>query len=432
MTRTINRWNLVALLGCVLAACVEVTPNEAWQQCKEDPCSPDCEIELRDVYCDGHPDDPKCAECTLVVVEAGVDADEDSSSPEPDATSMRPDADAGSEGPRDADTGGRDAVVPMDTGVDAAPSDASMAIDTALVVDTFVPECLGNLDCPVGKPRCEAGRCAPCASSVDCQPRSATAVCDLGKGSCVECTQAEQLSCSATLEVCKNGGNECVQCNSAQECTNEATPRCGSDSRCAACSADADCERFGKVCDSGQCVQCTGKKTAHCNGSVCNSLMRVCAAGVRPASAEFCERCVSDAQCGKSSPGLCIQTRFGTADVGYYCQPKLAAGETCIDDYRPYIGAGLDVQQKPLRSVDGSTEGSCKLRQTTCAALADYGTKQCGGSGDGASCGVQAQADGVCAAVPGQSAFRCSIPCAVAGDCPLGTTCPPGGGACSL
>ena len=165
---------------------------------------------------------------------------------------------------------------------------------------------------------------------------------------------------------------------------------------------------------------------------VCDSQVRTCAAGVLPATAELCEPCVSDAQCGASRPALCLPTSFGGQDLGYFCQPRLEQGESCIDDHRPYAAAAVDAKQAALVSIDGADSPSCALAMTTCAALGDFRNKSCSSPVDGDVCGVAGLDDGVCRKVPNQAAYTCSIPCSSSRDCGDGFTCPPGGGACSL
>lgn len=367
----------IALLATVLlvAGCItETKPNKAWGRCKDDPCSDGCPADLREIYCEYYVDDAKCNQCW-------------------------PPGDAGADS--DADGGDGDGV-----------------------------ECKRDLDCDMAVPRCTSGDCEPCASDDDCAGRDATPACDTATGACVACTADSQGICAVDGYVCKAGGNECVQCNANDDCP-ESAPHCGEENECSACVSDADCERWDKVCDEGQCVQCTGNKTQWCSGFVCDSQNRVCATGVLPGAADFCDSCLSDAHCGKSGPALCLPISFAAQDLGYFCQPKLAVGETCIDDHRPYVAAAVDSKQVALESIDGATDASCKLRLTTCQALVEFSSKSCSSPSDDDACGVADLDDGMCVAVPAQSAHRCSIPCLSDDDCKVGSTCG-GSGACSL
>jgi hypothetical protein len=398
---------LLVLMTTAYAGCVDVTVNKAWRRCKEDPCSDECSADLRAQYC-GFYEDSQCDKCWSSreggpEEDAGYDAADDDSGI--DAGDADVDPEAGSDG------GG---AVTNEGGTN---DDASRA-------------CSRNADCSATTPRCSGGACGLCKSNADCSGRVDAPVCDIASGACVLCTPARPDACAAKGKVCKEGGGSCVGCNTNDDCFENA-PHCGSSNECVQCVVDADCGKFGKVCDAGQCVQCTGKKTQWCNGTVCDSKARICAVGVTPASADLCEACISDQQCGASAPALCMPTNFSGTDLGYFCQPKLVVGETCALDHRPYVVTALDTAQAPLLSIDGSS-GSCRLDKTTCAALADFRNKSCAGAGDSSVCGVANLNDGACAKVPAQDAYLCTTPCGSSADCSTGSSCPSGGGLCSL
>lgn len=257
--------------------------------------------------------------------------------------------------------------------------------------------------------------------------------------------EAPSADCAVNAVRCAGSGNreQCSEDTSYPGCTDwtaftscdESAPVCD-DGACNSCSTNDDCAGFddNQVCDrgTGACVQCTGADSHACGGFVCESKARTCATGVLPASAEFCESCVSDAQCGKGGRlASCLPTGFNGEDLGYFCQPRIADGETCIDNHRPYVAAAVDSKQEALVSIDGSSAASCKLALTTCAALSDFRNKSCSGPSDNDACGVVGLDDGMCVAVPAQSSHRCSIPCLGNDDCKTGSTCTDAG-ACSL
>lgn len=403
---------LLALVGFVVAGCVDVTVNKAWRRCKEDPCSDRCEADLRDQYCDFY-EDSKCDQCWSHG-DGGMPADSGLDANEGDA--------AIDGGERDVEGGG-------DGRVEDASADGA---DGTVSEDGRVPDCTRNLDCSAALPVCASGECGRCRSNADCSGRTDAPVCDTVSGACVICTVAKPDACTSKGKVCKESGAACVGCNKSEEC-GESAPHCGTNNECGVCVADSDCAKFGKVCDTsaGQCVQCTGAKTEWCNGSVCDSKARLCAVSVFPKSAGLCEACLSDAQCGKDDrPARCLPTSFAGQDLGYFCQPALESGESCIGNHRPYVADALDTQGQRLRSIDGATDASCKLATTTCAAMADFRSKSCAGPADAAACGVVGLDDGLCR--PIQTVHRCSVPCRTTDDCSLGSTCPTGGGACSL
>lgn len=383
-----------ALLAAIaFTGCQETGLNPEWARCMVDACDPACDPKIKENVCRKYPGTQGCDSCGAIL-DGGSDAD----------------ADVGmSDGGGNTDAG-------HDAGRDTGPEQL----------------CLRNSECGAGAPRCDQGTCGACKSSLDCASYGNTPACDTTSGSCVECTASMQAHCTGEQgQVCKEGGQECVECNSNTECT-ESKPHCGADNNCGVCINDTDCAQFGKVCDGGQCVQCTGLKAQHCNGSVCDSANRVCATGILPASAELCQPCVSDAHCGKRGPALCLPTYFGGQELGYFCQPKLAEGESCIGDHRPYVAAAIDGAQHPLASIDGVTDASCSLRATSCQALTDYSSKACTGLSDDGACGVADLEDGACQKVPAQNAYRCSVPCLSSDDCNNGSSCAPGGGSCSF
>ena len=289
-------------------------------------------------------------------------------------------------------------------------------------------ECADDGHCPAERPVCSAqGACFRCDSSEQCEWRSQ--VCDPAVGACVECTAIAQENCLTLGKVCYESASRCTECNSAAQC-NEAEPRCNAQGECDVCASDEDCAPFGKVCDSGQCVECTGAKAQGCNGFVCNSKLRQCANGISPGTADYCETCISDAHCGLSGPSLCMQETFEGQTLGYVCLPKQGEG-VCIYDRVPFAGATVDIDEKPVPSIDGSTEVACRLRATTCESLRDYSSKSCGSLGNDAVCGNANLPDGKCAKVPNQNAYYCSTTCLASADCNLGRACL-GAGYCSF
>ncbi|HTU63341.1 MAG TPA: hypothetical protein VMF89_32995, partial [Polyangiales bacterium] len=209
------------------------------------------------------------------------------------------------------------------------------------------------------------------------------------------------VDAAARVDAGDDAGNDATvpECTRNQDCLEEVAPRCGSDERCTSCSADSDCERFGKVCDEGQCVQCTGTKTDRCGSEtvgaalvhyVCDSKARTCVTGVLPKSADLCSPCVSDAQCGLYVESRCTPTTFAGKPMGNYCLPVAEIGETCSGQHHPWNAPSAEP------SVDGvSDPPTCQLEKTTCPALVDAAdAKDCGA--DSTMCGLPGVADGIC------------------------------------
>ncbi len=282
--------------------------------------------------------------------------------------------------------------------------------------------------------------CSPPTGYVDnaddldpgCGRKEPSAGCTPGSGRCTASAVSNRETC---VDDAMFPG--CTDWKASARCGASA-PVCGGGGVCGKCSMDADCAGDGQVCDtsSGSCVQCTSTNAFGCGGDVCDSLKRTCAVGVKPASADLCEACVSDAQCGETTPALCMPTSFKGTNTGYACQPKRdpesGPAESCINDHRPYAGAAVDADAQPLASIDGAQTPACRLRTTTCAALRDLNSgNSCAGSSASAMCGAPSLDDGVCAPVPAEPVFACSVPCANDLDCYPGSTCT-GARFCSL
>lgn len=377
------------LATALLAACL-VEPNHELDLCKEDTCDRRCGEQMKRRVCTSHPDTRGCDGVCSVVDDANVF-----------------DADAEVDG----------ATASSDASVDALAPEASAM-------------CTRNSDCSSRLPVCEANTCRGCKADLDCAGRG---VCDTGSGTCVECTSGNATACTARGDVCRSDGNSCAECNTGTDCR-EATPHCG-DHRCTACVNDDDCARFGKVCDgtSGQCVQCTGNNVSRCGGEmvngsfvryVCNGQTSTCTTGILPKSADLCESCVSDAQCGKLVPSLCKPTTYGGKPMGFFCLPTVEIGATCAATHHPWNVASS------VASIDGIAEPTCQLEKTTCPALLSRVTgTRC--SSDEA-CGANGVADGICAKVPAQPVYICTIPCSTNNDCFSVGTCDTANGYCNL
>jgi len=327
--------------------------------------------------------------------------------------------------------------------VDAAIVDASMDDDGGSLSDAgrsdsggrdadVIVECTDSLQCANPTPFCSTmSECVQCLDAIACPSNSPVCGAD---GACSRCAGAPDCTRFANTRACSGAGS-CVECVQNTDCKTSAAPRCGSDNRCTTCVDDNDCAPFAQVCDTAakQCVQCTGTKTSRCNGDVCDSVNRTCETGVKPASADLCESCVSDAQCGKTAPSLCMPTSFSGTSTGNFCLPKRDSTTpgSCISDRRPFITTVNGGVGDPLASVDGVIAPVCKLRATTCEGFNDFSNTSCAGPSDNASCGVAGLADGICAPVPADTIHRCSMPCGGNDDCKVGFTCT-GSGYCSL
>lgn len=410
-------WRFSAVLAVVcFFGCQAVKVNPDYVRCHEHLCESVCLPAERVQFCRDWPDEPDCKKCGNGTVVDSVTADGGVG----DAGSLS-DSGRGDAGGSDAGTsdGGADACTKSTWYADAdhdglgdpAVSEKACTQPAGYVgnADDMYPSCgrkKAPANCTVASLRCAPGG----------------AVGREGRETCIEDTVYPG----------------CTDWVSASDCGAD-SPVCSGEGACGKCALNSDCSGFDdtKVCDdaSGACVQCTGAKASECGGDVCDSLNRTCAVGVKPASADLCEACVSDAHCGKTTPSLCMPTSFNETDTGYACLPKrdLESGpQVSCATHQPYAGAAVDADAKPLRSVDGSTTPACKLRLTSCQGLRDFtaGTS-CAGSADAASCGDASFDDGICAPVPADPGFQCSTACTTDRDCKIGSACT-GAGYCSL
>lgn len=285
--------------------------------------------------------------------------------------------------------------------------------------DAGAPDAAGGDDAGSDGGRSDAD--TDCASSSHCIGRAATPVCDTLTGACVECTAASQALCAASGEVCRDEGHECVGCNTNDDCT-EGAPHCGGDNECGACVNDSECAKYGKVCDAGQCVECTvATEQTQCpdldptpgdQGPACDPVALTCT-GERRGSLGTCGRpvtsgdtrivrCVSDSEC--SMGHRCVPTTFKGADYGNYCL-LVAQNDSCSAPWPRQLSA---------TSVGGLDGKYCFPRAllATCEAVVEFGSS-CVVDDD---CGREGISDGHC------EGGRCTYGCSGDSDC-NGTTC---------
>jgi hypothetical protein len=170
------------------------------------------------------------------------------------------------------------------------------------------------------------------------------------------------------------------------------------------CTEDADCTRFGKVCEarSGACVQCRPEtEAADCKtGTACDPKLFTCTTRQR-GSVATCNECVSDSEC--VTDHRCIAMTFGEnkQDLGGFCLKRFATG--CS---RPYV------RNLPRTSLSGAAaETYCLIDEmvNSCAAVAAF-SKTCTND---ESCGALGAR---CERVNGID-NSCSYSCDVIADC---------------
>jgi hypothetical protein len=308
------------------------------------------------------------------------------------------------------------------TTLDGGLADGSAQVDTG-PVDAG---CTTNDFCSATAPLCSGGDCVACQQHEDCARFVETPACG-ASGSCVACAPGQKKLCGEQTPACDPNTSRCVQCVADADCGSDQAPACQPDLACGKCEDDAQCARFGKVCDArtGGCVAChpeteeadcrTDKacdpELADCAGTACDPKTLSCTSKPR-GSVNTCQSCVSDSECAASHG--CIPLFFGEGatreELGGYCMKVAATG--CM---RPY-GTPLtrdSLSGKPAQPYCGLSElyASCEALR----ALDE--NKTCTGTDD--SCGVDG---GRCETV-NFIANSCSYACRSALECPPEVPC---------
>jgi hypothetical protein len=272
-------------------------------------------------------------------------------------------------------------------------------------------QCEGGALCRVGD-----GLCVQCLDDAACSANNQR--CDLRSGSCIECLTNADCTGNANGPVCKTveddgpaSLNTCIACLNNADCTSAAASRCERN-QCQPCTVNADCNGIPGppnnspyVCDTsgatGRCEQCTSTDFDRCatNGAarVCDSRGTPVCTELLTGTADLCEPCIADAQCG---PGqLCVEQTFGpdNSPIGFFCFARDTNG-ACPVAERPYVSPKLG-----SASIDGVPGTVCGLRLTTCPGVRDLAlSTPCTADAD---CGAADLDDGIC--------FRdtCNVPC---------------------
>jgi len=278
--------------------------------------------------------------------------------------------------------------------------------------------CTQREHCGGETPECDpaSNTCVQCDGDDHCS--GARPRCEPSSQTCVRCLANDD--CGGNQPVCDVGGSyDCVQCMTHTDCAVPAHPQC-EDNLCVPCTDDTACEgREGQsVCDlqigaltEGRCVQCSVTREAPCNGKVCNPETRLCTA--RPlASKGTCGQCVGDSECIADHRCIALQYQGAPSAGGAYCLKRVAA--TCVSPYGSTPIFRTSASGAPADSYCGISE-----QRTTCDAISALITGVTCPSGTDSECDVQG---GLCRSVNGV-ASRCTFACALAQECPEGTTC---------
>jgi hypothetical protein len=271
-------------------------------------------------------------------------------------------------------------------------------------------ECRDNADCRSGS-YCltDTGQCVGCLNANHCASQPAASVCDMETHRCSPCRPGMDADCSnvAGAKLCNAG--TCVQCiGDRRDACGEDKAVCNAQFMCAGCSADGDCQRFGKVCDeaSGRCVACTiDSEKAQCGTKSCNPASKQCTDTDRE-SVSVCNKCVADSEC--KADHRCIELSYGGASRGGYCMQR--AGSCAPPFQAPAIRRA---------SLSGAAaEDYCGIAEsrTSCEAIMALQAAQ--------ACSEPTQCDApgaLCATINAGKA--CTYACETSFECPSGILC---------
>jgi hypothetical protein len=225
-----------------------------------------------------------------------------------------------------------------------------------------------------------------------------------------ECTAGE-MQCGATAgarELCVELDG-CLDWQPALACS-ESAAKCF-EGECTQCTVDADCERFGKVCDGGACVQCTPAREGElCQdpnpgdalaAPACDPTTRTCTGHPR-GSVSGCGECSSDSECAQDAQSRCVPTNFAGDFHGNFCLQVAPVG-LCPN--------GAPSKQQATSVLGVASEYCFPRERTTCEAILDFGD----GCSSDEECGAPDLSDGKCVGPDG--AKRCTFACVGDSDC---------------
>jgi hypothetical protein len=316
-------------------------------------------------------------------------------------------------GSEQSDASSQDAEVEIDADADNMEDADARAATCACSAPTRIclpetlrcVECQRDSDCGNGAHCLTAsGQCVECLDASHCANRATASVCEPTLHRCSPCRTDADCSNVDGLRVCNAGS--CVQCaGERRSACGEDKPACNAQLTCAVCTADADCQRFGKVCDeaSARCVACTlDSEKAQCGTKSCDPMTKQCTQTER-ASVALCNRCVADSEC--MADQRCIDLSFAGSPRGGYCMQRISA---CAPPF----------QAPPLNRVSRSgaaLDDYCGIveQRTSCEAiLALQATQSC-------SEASQCNAPGAfCASLNGGIAKTCTYACETNFECP--------------
>jgi hypothetical protein len=212
------------------------------------------------------------------------------------------------------------------------------------------------------------------------------------------------------------------------DCKSEQQPACGADRKCTACKEDADCSRFGKVCDakSSACVQCRPEteeadcraeracdpRSQDCAGTACDPKLLTCTNRGR-GSVALCDACVSDSEC--SADHRCIPMTHGAdgmrKELGGFCLKIAMTG--CMEPFR-----AAAITRSSLSGAAAAAYCGINEAVTSCAAIqALRADRDCTVASDCEAAGAR------CESVAFGTTKTCTYACSSDRDCPSDVPC---------
>lgn len=271
--------------------------------------------------------------------------------------------------------------------------------------------CILDSQCGAGMICTANNTCVPGCSAQNPTCPSGLA-CDPALGQCVECL--DSTSCTnPPLTVCNPTTHTCVQCATSTDCRDPMRPTCDpSTNTCVGCLSNTDCPNNG-VCHMQRCVQCLSD--AQCGGSTprCNPATNACVACLPGATdncpnGQYCRpdfRCEQGCKTGADCPsGVCLPNhscQACTSDqqcaAGTICQNGTCVGACGTNSP---CGANQTCCNGRCESLQGDVNNcgacgrACGANQACCASTCRSTTALTDCGACGVVCGVDQFCDG--------------------------------------
>lgn len=253
--------------------------------------------------------------------------------------------------------------------------------------------------------------CVSCVSDAQCGGN--TTHCDVAHNRCVQCTGDAECNDnnSCTLNSCVAGSCQTRPTPAGQTCE---AGYCNGSSRCVACLNAGQCndniECTVDTCDGGTCHSRTSSRGTTCQGGVCNG-----------ATPPMCVACVSDSQCGGTTPHCNTQTsqcqaclNDGQCEDGNQCTTNTCRAGACttapVSSGASCARGVCDTSSATPACVACLTDAQCRGATSHCNASA-HSCQQCTSDAhcdDGNACTDDSCGNGSCVHRPTASGATCA------------------------